>query len=140
MTPRGRAVLSLGLLVYVVAWIFGARALYPVACGLLFAVALAAGWVRLSARPPHVRRHGAARDVFEGDDVEIELEVELTAPLAPPALVALETPGRLGERRVELARTGRRRLGASYALTHVPRGRAAQSVKPSSIDGAAANI
>ena len=123
MTRRGRAVLSLGLLVYVVAWLFGARALYPVACGLLFAVALAAAWVRLSARPPHVRRHGAARDVFEGDDVEIDLEVELTAALAPPALVAIETPGRLGERRVPLARTGRRRFGASYELARVPRGR-----------------
>ncbi|HET8895186.1 MAG TPA: DUF58 domain-containing protein [Gaiellaceae bacterium] len=123
MTNRGRAVLSLGLLVYVVAWIFGARALYPVACGLLFAVALAVAWVRLSARPPHVRRHGAARDVFEGDDVEIELEVELTAPLAPPTLVALETPGRLGERSVVLERAGRRRFGASYALQQVPRGR-----------------
>lgn len=80
-------------------------------------------WVRLSARPAHVRRHGAARDVFEGDDVEIELEVELTAPLAPPTLVALETPGRLGERSVVLTRTERRRFGASYALKQVPRGR-----------------
>lgn len=123
MTNRGRAVLSLGLLVYVVAWLFGARALYPVACGLLFAVALAVAWVRLSARPPHVRRHGAALDVFEGDDVEIELEVELTAPLAPPTLVALEKPGRLGERAVVLKRKARRRFGASYALQRVPRGR-----------------
>ena len=123
MTNRGRAVLSLGLLVYVVAWLFGARALYPVATGLLFAVAVAVAWVRLSARAPHVRRHGAARDVFEGDDVEIELEVELTAPLAPPTLVALEKPGRLGERAVVLKRKDRRRFGASYALHGVARGR-----------------
>jgi len=61
LTPRGRAVLALGLVVYVVAWVFGARALYPVATGLVLAVALAVGWVRLSAAPPHVRRHGAAR-------------------------------------------------------------------------------
>jgi uncharacterized protein (DUF58 family) len=123
MTQRGRAVLALGLLVYVVAWVFGARALYPVAAGLLFAVALAAGWVRLSSRTPHVRRHGAARDTVEGDDVRVELEVEPTSTLPPPTLVAHELPGRLGERRVELVRAARRRFTGSYELQRVPRGR-----------------
>jgi hypothetical protein len=33
MTHRGRAVLALGLFVYVTAWIFGSLALYPVATG-----------------------------------------------------------------------------------------------------------
>jgi uncharacterized protein (DUF58 family) len=123
MTARGRAVLALGLAVYVVAWVFGSRALYPVATGLLFAVALAVAWVRLSSRPPHVRRHGAARDVVEGDDVRIDVEVEPVTAVAPPTLVAHERPGRLGERRVELARAGRRRFAGGYDLLRVPRGR-----------------
>jgi len=123
LTPRGRAILALGLVVYVAAWVFGARALYPVATGLLFAVALAVGWVGLSARAPHVRRHGAARDVVEGDDVTVELEVEPTSALSPPTLVAHEVPGRLGERRVELSRVARRRFRGVYELRAVPRGR-----------------
>src|SRR5665213_1254905 len=123
MTSRGRATLALGLVVYAAAWVLGSRALYPVATGLVFAVALAVGWVRLSARPMHVNRHGAAQDVVEGDDVRVQLEVRTTSTLPPPTLVALERPGRLGERRVELARVGRRRYSAGYELEHVPRGR-----------------
>jgi uncharacterized protein (DUF58 family) len=123
MTPRGRAVLALGLVVYVAAWVFGSRALYPVATGMVFAVALAAAWVGVSARAPNVRRHGAARDVVEGDDVTVALEVEATSALSPPTLVAHETPGRLGERRVELVRVARRRFHGGYELSAVPRGR-----------------
>lgn len=123
MTGRGRAVAALGLVVYIAAWVFGSRALYPVAVGLLLAVALAVGWVRLSARPPNVRRHGASRDVIEGDDVRIDLEIEATSTVAPPTLVAHERPGRLGERRVELHRVGRRRFAGGYELRRVPRGR-----------------
>jgi uncharacterized protein (DUF58 family) len=123
MTTRGRAVLALGVVVYLAAWIFGSRPLYPVATGLLFAVVLAVGWVRLAARPPFVRRHGAARDVVEGDDVRVDLEVEAVGAVAPPTLVAHERPGRLGERRVELHRVGRRRFAGRYELRAVPRGR-----------------
>jgi uncharacterized protein (DUF58 family) len=123
MTHRGRAVLALGLFVYVTAWIFGSLALYPVATGFALAVGLASGWVRLAARAPHVSRHGAARDVSEGDDVRIELEVVATSTVPPPTLVAHEHPGRLGERRIELSRVGRRRFAAGYELQAVPRGR-----------------
>jgi uncharacterized protein (DUF58 family) len=123
MTSRGRAVLALGVIVYAAAWVFGSRALYPVALGLLFGVALAVLWVRLAARPPLVSRQGTARDVVEGDDVRIDLQVDVTAPVAPPSLVAVERPGRLGERRVELVRVGRRRFAGGYELTRVPRGR-----------------
>ena len=84
MTRRGRAVLALGLFVYLAAWVFGSRALYPVATGLLFTVALAVVWVRLSTRPPQVRRHGAARDVVEGDDVRVSLELTATGAVPPP--------------------------------------------------------
>jgi uncharacterized protein (DUF58 family) len=123
MTERGRAVAALGLVVYLAAWIFGSRALYPVAVGLLLAVLLAVAWVRLSARPPYVRRHGASRDVVEGDDVRIDLEVEPTSAIAPPTLVAHERPGRLGERRVQLHRVERKRFAGGYELRAVPRGR-----------------
>jgi uncharacterized protein (DUF58 family) len=123
MTTRGRAVLALGVVVYLAAWVFGSRPLYPVAVGLLLAVVLALGWVRLAARPPFVRRHGASGDVVEGDDVRIDLEVEAVGALAPPTLVAHERPGALGERRVELHRVGRRRFAGRYELRAVPRGR-----------------
>ena len=123
MTERGRAVAALGLVVYLAAWIFGSHALYPVAVGLLLAVVLAVAWVRLSARPPHVRRHGASRDVVEGDDIRIDLEVEPTSAIMPPTLVAHERPGRLGERRVQLHRVERKRFAGGYELRRVPRGR-----------------
>ena len=123
LTSRGRAVLALGLVVYVAAWVFGSRALYPVATGLVFAVVLAVGWVRLSSRPPHVSRHGVARDLVEGDDVWIWLEVDTTSAVPPPTLVAHERPGRLGERRVELTSSWGGYRSARYQLTGVPRGR-----------------
>jgi len=119
MTRRGRAVLALGLVVYAVAWVFGSRALFPVSAGLVVAVALAVGWVRLSARRPIVRRRGPARDAFEGDDVRMELDVEATSLVPPPTLVAIERAAKLGERMIELDRSGHGR----YELRSVPRGR-----------------
>jgi uncharacterized protein (DUF58 family) len=109
--------------VYVAAWLFGSRALYPAATGLVLAVPFAFAWVRLSARPPRVRRHGAVRDLVEGDDVRIDLELQPTGALPPPTLVAHERPGTLGERRVELRRVARRRFAGGYELRGVPRGR-----------------
>lgn len=114
--------LALGVAVYVVAWIFGSRALYPVATGLVLAVVLAVAWVRLSSLPPRVRRHGAGRDVEEGEDVRVELEVETTSVLPPPTLVAHERAGRLGHVRVDLHRRGGRFAGG-YELRRLPRGR-----------------
>jgi uncharacterized protein (DUF58 family) len=123
LTRRGRVILALGAVVYIAAWVFGSRALYPVATGLVLAATLAAVWVRLATRPPHVSRHGASRDVVEGDDVRVELVVESTGGVAPPTLVAHERPGRLEERRVELHRVGGRRFAGKYELRSVPRGR-----------------
>jgi uncharacterized protein (DUF58 family) len=123
MTTRGRAVLALGVVVYLAAWIFGSLALYPVAVGLVLAVGLAVAWVRLSARPPFVDRHGASRDVVEGDDVRVDLVVATQGTVAPPTLVAHERPGRLEERRIELHRVGDRRFAGGYELRAVPRGR-----------------
>jgi len=123
MTHRGRAVLALGLVVYVAAWVFGSRALYPVATGLILAVVAAVGWVRLSSRTPHVSRHGVARDLVEGDDVWIWLEVRTTSAVPPPTLVAHERAGRLGEHRVELPSSWGGHHSARYQLNQVPRGR-----------------
>jgi uncharacterized protein (DUF58 family) len=109
--------------VYLVAWILGSLALYPVAVGLVLAVVLAVAWVRLSARPPFVDRHGASRDVVEGDDVRVDLVVAAQGAVPPPTLVAHERPGRLDERRVELHRVGERRFAGGYELRAVPRGR-----------------
>jgi uncharacterized protein (DUF58 family) len=123
MTPRGRAILALGLVVYLVAWVLGSRALYPVAAGLALAVALAVAWVRLSLRHPEVQRHGAGRDVVEGEDVRLDLVADPRAALPPPTLVAHERLGRLGERHVELVPVRRQRYAGGYDLRAVPRGR-----------------
>jgi uncharacterized protein (DUF58 family) len=123
VTGRGRAVLALGVVVYAAAWTFGSRPLYPVALGLIFAAVLAVAWVRLSARPPHVSRHVEARDVFEGDRVEIELRVGTTAAIPPPSLEAVERVGRLGDRRVPLRHAGGDLFRGRYELERVPRGR-----------------
>jgi uncharacterized protein (DUF58 family) len=124
VTARGRSVLALGVGVYVVAWVFGSRPLYPVATGLVLAVALAWAAVRLAAKPMHVRRHGGAREYLEGEDVEVTVEVEATSKVMPPSLTCTERLGRLGARQLGLRRSGRsRRLEGRYELTSVPRGR-----------------
>lgn len=117
MTERGRAVLVLGVAVYVVAYVFGSQALYPVATGLVVAVLLAVLWVRAGARGPSLRRHGLG-NVVEGSDVRIRLEVAMRSLVPPPTLVAVERAGRLPERNVEIANGGGR-----YVLPAVRRGR-----------------
>jgi uncharacterized protein (DUF58 family) len=123
LTQRGRSVLALGVAVYVVAWLFGSKALYPVASGLVLAVGLSYAWIRVSARPPRVRRHGAGRDAVEGDDVRIDLEVTTQSSVAPPTIVAIERAGRLPERTIELWRVGEGRFVGGYELRRVARGR-----------------
>jgi uncharacterized protein (DUF58 family) len=123
MTRRGRAVLALGVAVYVVAWVFGSKPLYPVAAGLVLAVAAACAWVKLSSRPPRVTRHGAGREVVEGDDVRIDIDVRNMSPLPPPTLVAVEQVGKLPERTVELWAVPHRRFVGGYELRRVARGR-----------------
>jgi uncharacterized protein (DUF58 family) len=123
MTWRGRAVLALGVAVYVVAWIFGSRALYPVATGLVLAVALASAWVRLSSRPPYVNRHGVRREVVEGEDVRIDLTVRIPSAVPAPSVVAIERAGRLPEREIDLWPVPWRRYAGGYELRNVRRGR-----------------
>ena len=52
MTPRGKLTLLLGVLTYLVAWLFGATVLYPAAAGLVLAPLAARGWVRLAVQSP----------------------------------------------------------------------------------------
>ena len=56
LTRRGRVIFALGFGVYVAAWGFGSKPLYPVATGLLLVVGVAWVWVGLSDRPFRVRR------------------------------------------------------------------------------------
>jgi uncharacterized protein (DUF58 family) len=118
MTKRGRALLGLGLLTYVVARAFGSRPLYPVALGLLLVPLVAWLWVRLAQGPMRLHRTLESGDRLEGDDVDVELRLEHSAHLPPPSLVLVENVSGLGERRTPLeAKHGR------YTLPEVRRGR-----------------
>jgi uncharacterized protein (DUF58 family) len=123
MTARGRAVLGLGVLCWVVAIVFGSPALYPVAAGLVIAVPLALAWARITLRQPHVRREWRNASVLERDDVLIHVVLDREPGVPLPTVVAHEEVGRLGERDVELRPRGRGRHRGSYRLTDVPRGR-----------------
>jgi uncharacterized protein (DUF58 family) len=122
VTARGRLTLALGAATYVVAWLLGARPLYPVAVGLVGAALVAALWVRLAARPERVSRRAAGDTLLEGEDVRIDVRAELARGVRPAALLVTERLGRLGEHQVRLTVDGSRAHGR-YLLTKVPRGR-----------------
>ncbi len=123
MTRRGRAVLLLGALCWIVAVVFGSRAIFPVAAGLVLAVPLALAWVRITLQQPHVSRRWPHENLLERDDVAIELVLEREPGVPLPSVVAHERVGRLGEEEVELRPHGRGRHSGSYRLRDVPRGR-----------------
>ena len=122
LTDRGRSVLALGGLTYLGAWAFGSRPLYPVALGLVLAVAAAAAWVRLVEKPKALRRAHGPGDHVAGDDVPVALEVEVDGKLPAGSVVVRERIARLGERETVARRSGGR-LRGSYVLESVPRGR-----------------
>lgn len=122
LTPRGRIVLGLGFGVYITAWAFGSKPLYPVATGLLLVVAVAWVWVRLANRPFRVTRGWGDTEHIEGDDVPVVVELHATANVLPAAATLVERVGRLGEQRHPLRRSGRR-LSVRYVLDQLPRGR-----------------
>jgi uncharacterized protein (DUF58 family) len=122
LTTRGRFILALGLGVYVVAWAFGSKSLYPIATGLLLVVAVAWVWVRLADRPFRVRRSWGDRDHVEGDDVPVLVELLPTGNVLPASVTLVEQVGRLGEQR-HLFRQSGRRFNLRYVLERLPRGR-----------------
>ena len=122
LTDRGRLVLFLGLGIYLVAWGFGSRSLYPVATGLVLAAAGARLWVTMSRQPVVLRRTLGPKEHLEGSDVEVRLEAQPLRQPGPRSVEVIERAGRLGERRTRLAKHGRTLL-ARYLLTAVPRGR-----------------
>jgi uncharacterized protein (DUF58 family) len=123
MTGRGRAVLALGILCWIVAIVFGSPALYPVAAGLVLVVPLAVAWVRITLRQPRASRRWPHENLLERDDVTIELVLEREPGVPLPNVVAHEQVGRLREEEVELRARGRGRYSGSYRLRDVPRGR-----------------
>ena len=122
MTTRGRLLLALAAVVYLAAWAFGSRVLYPVAVGLTLAVALAWVWARSLRRPMRIERRLGHTDHIEGADVLVEVELEPENALVPGSVLLAERIGRLGERVTLLERRGRK-LGARYFLEGLPRGR-----------------
>ena len=122
MTTRGKLTTALGVGVYVAAWAFGSRPLYPIAVGLLVAVALARAWVRLAAGPVEVRRSAGPREALEGDDVTVETSVRMRAAVPPPSLVLVERIARVGELRTMLQPRSGKAVGC-YVLEAVSRGR-----------------
>ena len=122
LTRRGRVIFALGFGIYVAAWAFGSKPLYPVATGLLLVVGVAWVWVRLSDRPFRVKRGWGDREHVEGDDVPVVAELDPTGNVLPASVTLSERVGRLGEQRHVLRRHGRR-LSVRYVLEKVPRGR-----------------
>src|SRR6186997_1790746 len=122
LTARGRCVLGLGLGVYLAAWAFGSKPLYPVATGLLLVVTLAWIWVRLANRPFRVRRGWGDAEHVEGDDVPVVVELDASGRVQPAAATLVERVGWLGIERHALRRNGRR-LSVRYVLERLPRGR-----------------
>lgn len=122
LTPRGRLLLVLGGALYVAAWAFGSRALYPVAIGFFFAVLISALSVHAAARPMGYRRRSHSAEHVEGDDVVIDVELEPRGRLGLASVSVVERFARLGERRVPMRRDGRF-LRGRYVLRSVPRGR-----------------
>lgn len=123
MTARGRTVLGLGIVCWIAAVVFGSRALYPVAAGLVLVVPLALAWVRITLRQPRVSRRWPYGNLLERSDVTVELVLEREPGAPLPTVAAHERVGHLAEQVVELRSRGRGRYLGAYRLDDVPRGR-----------------
>jgi uncharacterized protein (DUF58 family) len=122
MGSRARVALALAAATYAVAWLFGSRALYPLAIGLALAALAAWGWTRLAAGPMTLRRRAGRGEHFEGEDVWVTLVLERRSLVPTGPLTLVERLSGLGERRTRLRRDGRR-LAGEYVLERLPRGR-----------------
>lgn len=122
MTRRGWLTLLLGSATYVVAWLFGAKALYPVATGLVLAPLGARAWVRLAARPIRLTRRAGKGVLLEGEDVWVSLAARPDSRVPAPGLTITERIDRFGDQVTALSRSGGNYRG-TYVLERVPRGR-----------------
>lgn len=122
MTRRGWLTLLLGAATYVVAWLFGVKALYPVATGLVLAPLAAVAWVWLAAGPMTLRRRAGKGVLLEGGDVWVGLDVQPESRIPAAGIAITETIARFGDQVTTLARTGTGYRG-TYVLERVPRGR-----------------
>ena len=122
LTERGRLVLLLAGGIYLVAWGFGSRSLYPVATGLVLAALGARLWVGIARQPVILKRSLGSAEHLEGGDVTVGLEAIPQRYPGPRSLEVVELAGRLGERRARLSRHGPTLL-TRYILRAVPRGR-----------------
>jgi uncharacterized protein (DUF58 family) len=118
LTSRGRFALGLGVATYVCAWAFGSKPLYPVAVGLLLAVAVTWAWVGLANRPMRLHRRLPGGDHAEGDDVLVRIELDRAGGLSPGSLMLQEKISKIGERHTPIH--GRK---AAYRLQNLSRGR-----------------
>jgi uncharacterized protein (DUF58 family) len=114
--------LLLGAATYVVAWLFGAKALYPVATGLVLAPLGAGAWVKLAAGPIRLSRRAGKGALLEGEDVWVSLEARPESRVPAPGLTVTERIARLGEQVTTLTGAAGRYRG-TYVLERVPRGR-----------------
>jgi uncharacterized protein (DUF58 family) len=104
------------------AWAFGSEALYPVALGLVLAVAAAALWVRLFHKPMTLSRVHVRGQHLAGDDVPVNLELRAEGLVPAGSVVVHERIARLGDRETTLERRAGTLVGR-YVLRRVPRGR-----------------
>ncbi|MDQ2983490.1 MAG: DUF58 domain-containing protein [Actinomycetota bacterium] len=122
MTSRGRAALVIGLTAFLAARLFGSQPLYPVAFGLVLAVGLGWLWVRLASGPGRLGRLVPAGSRFEGDDVGIDVRLELAGIVPPPSVTLVERVGKAGEVTAALSRWSGF-LAGGYLLPGLRRGR-----------------
>jgi uncharacterized protein (DUF58 family) len=122
LTRRGWLTLLLGAATYAVAWLFGAKALYPVATGLVLAPLGASVWVKLAAAPIRLSRRAGKGALLEGEDVWVSLEARPESRVPAPGMMVTERIARFGEQVTRLSGAGGGYRG-TYVLERVPRGR-----------------
>jgi len=133
LTRRGWSTLLLGVATYVVAWLFGAKALYPVATGLALAPLAARVWVGLAAAPIRLTRRAGKGALLEGEDVWVSLSAQPESRVPAPGLTVTERLARFGDQVTTLRRAGGFYRG-TYVLERVPRGRYVVEAARATID------
>ena len=121
LTTTGRSLLAVAAGLYLAAWGFGTRAMYPVAIGLAIAPLLALLWVRLMTRPMSLRRRIEPIDMVEGSTMLVRLTVRPEGGPLPSRAVLADRIG-ISEREAELVRR-HHGLHGRHVMPNLPRGR-----------------